>query len=83
MCVYILWCKFTNFRWKDKDFYYLSSVLWLVLAYFFLCAVMCLCCMDTKKRTSKNTCPLLLEWALTDSNRRPSACKADALNQLS
>ena len=26
---------------------------------------------------------LLLLWALTDSNRRPSACKADALNQLS
>ena len=26
--------------------------------------------------------PLVL-WALTDSNRRPSACKADALNQLS
>ena len=24
-----------------------------------------------------------LTWALTDSNRRPSACKADALNQLS
>ena len=22
------------------------------------------------------------QWALTDSNRRPSACKADALNQL-
>ena len=22
-------------------------------------------------------------WALTDSNRRASACKADALNQLS
>ena len=22
-------------------------------------------------------------WSLTDSNRRPSACKADALNQLS
>jgi hypothetical protein len=22
-------------------------------------------------------------WALTDSNRRPSACRADALNQLS
>ena len=22
-------------------------------------------------------------WALTDSNRRTSACKADALNQLS
>ena len=26
---------------------------------------------------------VLREWALTDSNRRPSACKADALNQLS
>ena len=24
-----------------------------------------------------------LKWTLTDSNRRPSACKADALNQLS
>ena len=24
-----------------------------------------------------------LVWALTDSNRRPSACKADALTQLS
>ena len=22
-------------------------------------------------------------WAFTDSNRRPSACRADALNQLS
>ena len=26
---------------------------------------------------------VLSMWALTDSNRRPSACKADALNQLS
>ena len=25
----------------------------------------------------------LVLWELTDSNRRPSACKADALNQLS
>ena len=25
----------------------------------------------------------LFLWAITDSNRRPSACKADALNQLS
>jgi len=24
-----------------------------------------------------------LRWAMTDSNRRPSACKADALNRLS
>jgi hypothetical protein len=30
-----------------------------------------------------NDTPLLGMWALTDSNRRPSACKADALNQLS
>ena len=35
----------------------------------------------TKKRGSQSE-PLFL-WALTDSNRRPSACKADALNQLS
>ena len=27
--------------------------------------------------------PVLRMWAQTDSNRRPSACKADALNQLS
>ena len=26
---------------------------------------------------------LFILWTLTDSNRRPSACKADALNQLS
>ena len=25
----------------------------------------------------------VIEWELTGSNRRPSACKADALNQLS
>ena len=25
----------------------------------------------------------LILWELTGSNRRPSACKADALNQLS
>ena len=31
---------------------------------------------------TKNLCHLN-KWALTDSNRRPSACKADALNQLS
>ncbi len=35
----------------------------------------------TKKEARKSE-PLFL-WALTDSNRRPSACKADALNQLS
>ena len=32
------------------------------------------------RRESREETPL---WALTDSNRRPSACKADALNQLS
>ena len=34
----------------------------------------------TKKRLKFQS---LLVWELTDSNRRPSACKADALNQLS
>ena len=34
----------------------------------------------TKKPALRQTSSL---WALTDSNRRPSACKADALNQLS
>ena len=27
--------------------------------------------------------PFFVLWELTGSNRRPSACKADALNQLS
>jgi hypothetical protein len=27
--------------------------------------------------------PFFILWELTGSNRRPSACKADALNQLS
>jgi hypothetical protein len=27
--------------------------------------------------------PFDFQWELTGSNRRPSACKADALNQLS
>jgi hypothetical protein len=27
--------------------------------------------------------PSFISWELTGSNRRPSACKADALNQLS
>ncbi len=34
-------------------------------------------------RTDFNYKKKLSSWALTDSNRRPSACKADALNQLS
>ena len=37
-----------------------------------------------QKETAKlSSCSLFSLWALTDSNRRPSACKADALNQLS
>ena len=36
---------------------------------------------ETKKRQALKV-PVYW-WALTDSNRRPSACKADALNQLS
>ena len=35
----------------------------------------------TKEQSLIDFAPSL--WALTDSNRRPSACKADALNQLS
>ena len=38
--------------------------------------------MNLKKQIPKLVVSGLL-WALTDSNRRPSACKADALNQLS
>ena len=41
---------------------------------------------DTSRYHTKKDDPLKenhLRWALTDSNRRPSACKADALNQLS
>ena len=37
----------------------------------------------TKKVFQRLLKDLLTWWALTDSNRRPSACKADALNQLS
>ena len=49
-------------------------------------------CMGNKKVYKQKKSPQLLRresheetplWALTDSNRRPSACKADALNQLS
>ena len=36
---------------------------------------------NTKKDVFLKTSSKL--WAQTDSNRRPSACKADALNQLS
>ena len=38
----------------------------------------------TQKNGSNLSITTILKmWALTDSNRRPSACKADALNQLS
>ena len=39
---------------------------------------------DIKQKKHRDN-PMFLSWwwALTDSNRRPSACKADALNQLS
>ncbi len=36
-----------------------------------------------QKKDLQNCKSSILKWALTDSNRRPSACKADALNQLS
>ena len=46
-----------------------------------------ICTINTKEECA-NSCKFLIFsylilWALTDSNRRPSACKADALNQLS
>ena len=44
----------------------------------FLCMLLKLT--DIKKEKVKLS---LHVWAQTDSNRRPSACKADALNQLS
>ena len=37
---------------------------------------------NAHEKEARKSEPLFL-WALTDSNRRPSACKADALNQLS
>ena len=36
-----------------------------------------------KKKGSISETLSCIEWELTGSNRRPSACKADALNQLS
>ena len=40
---------------------------------------------EHKKRVTNHEFVTLLKssWVMTDSNRRPSACKADALNQLS
>ncbi len=38
---------------------------------------------QTKKKKNSHYDHSSSMWALTDSNRRPSACKADALNQLS
>ncbi len=35
------------------------------------------------KTTNGATSPVIIEWEYTGSNRGPSACKADALNQLS
>ena len=39
--------------------------------------------MPKNKKKHPQNVDVFLKWALTDSNRRPSACKADALNQLS
>ena len=36
-----------------------------------------------RKQKSCNQMITTLLWVVMDSNRRPSACKADALNQLS
>ena len=38
---------------------------------------------DENEKTPRKTEVLFLEWEQRESNPRPSACKADALNQLS
>ena len=38
---------------------------------------------DEKNKAPRNPEVLFLEWEQRESNPRPSACKADALNQLS
>ena len=38
---------------------------------------------DELKKAPRKTEVLFLEWEQRESNPRPSACKADALNQLS
>ena len=40
-------------------------------------------CRTKMKKTPRKTEVLFLEWEQRESNPRPSACKADALNQLS
>ena len=40
-------------------------------------------CISENKKTSQFPVRLLVLWEQRDSNPRPSACKADALNQLS
>ena len=53
------------------------------LVFLFVCRLRtCTQRLHTNKKKRHLTMSLL-EWELTDSNRRPSACKADALNQLS
>lgn len=62
------------------------------------CLEMAFVCLSGERQNKKNTfqikclegvvlfCPrrvFISTWALRDSNPRPSACKADALNQLS
>ena len=53
------------------------------LVFLFVCRLRtCTQRLHTNKKKRHLTMSLL-EWELTDSTRRPSACKADALNQLS
>ena len=40
-------------------------------------------CWTNMKKAPRKTEVLFLEWEQRESNPRPSACKADALNQLS
>ena len=75
MCYYTITGKITLFKNDLSYLYNLNCILKFAWVY-------------QKKlngvswTTKKGEITLSL-WALTDSNRRPSACKADALNQLS
>ena len=64
-------CKDTTFMWNKH-----KKEAWNMKCFtFFITSLI------TKKMTRNSLSSM--KWALTDSNRRPSACKADALNQLS
>ena len=53
-------------------------------SYAYVCKQVCAKAYKNKKMSiARHLIASFVLWELTDSNRRPSACKADALNQLS